>query len=205
MIKKYQCKAITFFDNDFLADRESAAKILETLIAGKLNREMKFCIQSRVTHMDHETARLLRKAGCVKVEFGLETGDAELLDRMNKNTTIDKAEQAVQICREYGISVQANLLMGFEGEKLETLERTLNWVKKLKVDNFNLSMVQLYPGSKLYQEHGQCFIEDSEWSRHNLDLFFKTDHLSSIALQIEKPGSKKEYGHINGFYTTKVS
>lgn len=181
MVRKYHCNGVTFLDNDFLAERDQAVAILEELIFKKLNGQIRFCIQSRVTNIDKEIARLLKEAGCIKVELGLETNNEELLGKINKNAKVFEAESAVKICRDYGISVQANLMMGFEGETIEMLDHTLNWVTKLRVDNIKWGMLKIFPGSRLYSDQENRFFEDNEWTRENINSFYDTDQLSKIS------------------------
>lgn len=181
LAKKHRCNGIAFLDNDFLADRNWAEGILKKMIARKLRRVMRFGIQSRVTNIDREIARLLREAGCCKVEFGLETGDAATLIRINKNATTAAAEKTIGILHDNRISVQANLMMGFEGETVEMLDRTLKWVKSLRIDNFKWGMLRIYPGSRLYVDKGHGFVEENEWTRENINGFFAADHLSNIS------------------------
>ena len=191
LVRDYKCNGITFLDNDFLADRGKAEDVLRKLIARKLNRDMKFCIQARVTGIDRDIALLLKKAGCCKVEFGLESADEMVLAKMKKNATVNEAEKAVEICNKNGIGVQANLIMGFEGETIECMDRTFGWIKGLAIDNFKFSMLSLYPGSNLYADKGDSFFENNQWTEENIGRFFNTDRLSAINPEERKEWLKK--------------
>jgi Fe-S oxidoreductase len=191
LVRKYKCNGITFLDNDFLADRNKAEEILRKLIERKLNKDMRFCIQARVTGIDRDIALLMKLAGCCKVEFGLESADERILAKIKKNATVNEAEKAIKICNKNGISVQANLIMGFEGETMECLDRTFDWIKGLNIDNFKIAMLSLYPGSKLYADKGESFFENNLWTEENIDLFFKTDRLSAINQEERKECIKK--------------
>lgn len=183
LVKGYKCDGITFLDNNFLADRQHAEEILNGIIQKGFNKNLISCVQVRADDIDADIAKLMRQAGCRKIELGLETGDQESLKRMKKNLSIETSEKAVRILRENGLSVQANLLMGTEGETLEALDATLAWVKRLKVDDFKWGPLLLHPGSVLYNQKGGEFIEKNEWTKENIDGFYKKDHLSDIEPQ----------------------
>lgn len=181
LVKKHKCDGITFLDNNFLADKRRAEDILDRLIAMRRNSDVIYCVQARADDIDADIMKRMREAGVRKVEIGLETFDQRALDRMNKNIRIECSQRAVRICREHGVSVQANLIMGTEGETLSSLNDTLDWLKKLKVDNVKWGMLQLYPGSALYTQKADGYIEKNEWSAKKIRCFYNKDHLSDIS------------------------
>ncbi|MFO7637294.1 MAG: radical SAM protein [Clostridia bacterium] len=176
----YGCNGITILDNDFLARKERAFGILVKIARMNHDRKVKFCIQANASCIDRESAGLLREAGCVQVEMGIETDSREILERMGKRAVAGEAEKAVELCHKHGISVQANLIMGFEGETIDALEATLAYMKKLKVDIFKWGSLMILPGSRLYEEKGGRFFEEQDWTRENVEGFYRTDHLSGI-------------------------
>jgi len=176
----YKCDGITFLDSDFLVDRKRSEEIMLGIIARRWNRDMIFCAQVRADDIDDDIANLLKEAGFRKVEIGLETSSQASLDMLGKNLQAITSENAVRICRRHGISVQANLMYGLEGETIAALDATLDWIKKLKVQNVKWGKIQLFPGSQLYRQKGGDFFENNEWTRENVERFFRTDHLSGI-------------------------
>ena len=186
LIDKYNCDGITLYDNNFLADKSRAKSVLNAVIEEGLNKKVVYCIQARADDIDVEIAKLMKKAGFSKVEIGIESYNKEILKKVGKNISIETTEKALEICRRNGISVQANLIMGFEGETIEVLESTRQWIKKLSVDNFKWGKLQLYPGTLLYRQKASGVFEDKEWTKENVDRFFSEYNLSEIPQEQRK-------------------
>lgn len=181
LVHDYHCNGITFLDNNFLADRKSAEAIFNKIIEHRLNESVIFCVQVRADDIDAEIARMMRQAGCRKVEIGLETYDQPSLDRMHKNQQIETVAKAIGICKANDINVQANLIMGLIGETLPMLEATLEWVRQLQVDTVKWGLLQLYPGSELYEQEACSFFETNEWTRETIETFYRTSHVAGLS------------------------
>jgi len=77
---------------------------------------------------DPEVVALMREAGCVQVQIGIESGDQGQLDRMNKRTTVRDNGRALDTCRAVGLTTVISLVVGFPGETRETLQNTLQFL-----------------------------------------------------------------------------
>lgn len=204
LINEYGCKGIAIVDNNFLADRTHCTAILNRIIEKGLNSKAIFGIQARASDLDDELGKLLNQANFKKIEFGFESNNSQTLKSIEKNISLDIAQQAIKICKKHKISIQANLIMGFENETIETLESTLGWLKSIKVDNFRWNQLMLYPGSQLYREYGKSFYEDNEWTKENITHFHKIDHITNISHEDRERWLKKRlspftrYNHHKG-------
>jgi radical SAM superfamily enzyme YgiQ (UPF0313 family) len=125
-------------------------------------------------------AKLLKEAGCVKVEFGFETISPETLKGVGKNASMEDGERAARTCREHGLGFQANMMAGLEGDGLERVDATLAWLKDIGAENIKWGMLMLLPGTQLYGEKGGGFFEGNEWTEKNITGFYSTDHLSGL-------------------------
>ncbi|MCJ7806364.1 MAG: radical SAM protein, partial [Clostridia bacterium] len=179
---EYPIRGLYFLDNNFLVDRERAADICEKLIATGLHRKIKFAIQAGVSCIDPEIVKLLKKAGCILLEMGIETSSQAQLDSVHKGTTVDMNRQALEMCRRAGLAAHAYLMQGFKGETMSDLERHLNWLKKAG-NHFTVSMgmLQLYPGTQLYQKYGNSFFEENPWTEEAVTTYYQQDHLSAVS------------------------
>ena len=190
--EKYNCTGITFYDNNFLANKSYAKSVLNAVIDEGLNKKIVYCIQSRADDIDEEIALLMKKAGFTKVEIGVETYSQDALNEVGKNISVKTTEKAIEICRRNGISVQANLIMGFKDETISSLEATRLWVKRLNVDNFKWSPLKIYPGTLLYKQNTDGVLEECEWTKDNIDNFFQKDYLSNISDEARKTWEKNK-------------
>lgn len=179
--RKYGCDGITFFDNDFLAVREQGEATLRLLISKGLNKKVRLCVQSRVDRFDEDAAKLLKEAGCVKVEFGFETISPAALKDAGKNASIEAGEQAAALCHKYGLGFQANMIAGLAGDSPEMVDRTMEWLKGIGAENIKWGMLMMLPGTRLYNECGSNFFENNDWTEQNISGFYNADHFSGMA------------------------
>lgn len=184
ILARYKIDAIYFHDNDFLVDRERTALICESMITAGLHKKVKFAIQARVNNIDPQILQLLKKAGCILIEMGIEAASQDELDAVHKGTTGDMNLQALEMCRRAKIPVHAYMLQGFEGETVEDLEKRLAWIKNAGSSfTVSLSMLELYPGTSLYRKKGGSFFETKPWTAEEIKKYYQTDHLSAVPAQ----------------------
>ncbi len=172
MIKDYSPEGIYFCDNNFLINRGRTVEICERLIKEGLNKQVQWSAQVRADNIDEEILSLLKRAGCVKVEVGVESSLQAQLDAVDKKTTVQANERAVRLCRKHGVKIHAYMITGFEGEKVADLEENLRWLKRVKPDTFSWSNLSIHPGTVLYEKKGNCFFENNEWNRENITDYY---------------------------------
>lgn len=180
VVKQYGVEGVYFHDNDFLADRERAIRICEGIMTDGLHRTVKWAVQARSDRLDREIVGLLKRAGCVLIETGIEAASQKELNVIRKMNTVSVNERAIEICRDLGMAVHAYMLTGFEGETLADLQNRLDWIKKLRPTSFTWAPIQIYPASALYRGKQMNFFETSDWTAENVITYFRQDHLSPI-------------------------
>jgi len=190
----YPIEALYFLDNDFLVDRERALIISEKLIQSGLNQKIKFAIQTRVNRIDPEILAILKRAGCTLLELGIEAFSQDHLDFVHKGTSVDLNVKALEMCRKAGIPAHAYMIMGFKGETMADLEQRLHWLKKASNHfTISLSMLSMYPGTRLYQKNGNSFFESNPWTEEEISNYFLKDHFSTISAADRARWLKNEY------------
>lgn len=110
--------------------------------------------------LDDEVAGLLVKAGCVSVFVGMEAGDPNMLENMNKRSTLEDNLRAMDILQKHRLGVIVGVVVGTPGESEESMLRTLGFLKKIaeydNFDRFEWGTVVPFPGSKantMLREH----------------------------------------------------
>jgi radical SAM superfamily enzyme YgiQ (UPF0313 family) len=100
--------------------------------------------------------------------FGVESGCQRIRDALKKKVTTDQCENAIRWAKEVGIFVTVSVILGYPGETRETLQETLDFVRKVEPDDVYLNHATPYPGTELrtlVQSNGWKMIED--WSMYN--------------------------------------
>jgi len=129
--KKYGVTALNVYDDDFLTNQKHAAAFCEEL----LRRDCRFTwwCGARPTRLDPEVLKLMKRAGCVSVSFGLENGTNEVLKTIRKNFTTEQVYEAIEIVGKIGFEkVNIFLILGLPGETTDTIDRTVKFVRSLQ-------------------------------------------------------------------------
>lgn len=161
--KKYGVKRFAFSDDMFTANKKTVLELCDEII--KRGLKIVFEIVTRTDCLDMNILKALKTAGCYKICFGIETGSPELLKRMKKPIDIKVSERAIEMTKSVGIKTQALLIVGSLGETKDTINQTIDFLKRVKPDEIGLANgLRVLPGTELY-EHAKSrgFIDDSFW------------------------------------------
>ena len=94
----------------------------------------------------------MKRAGCIHLYFGVESGSPRILRMIGRHTTPDRIINAIKITNDAGISCTAVFVSGFPGESIDDLKLSVKLAKKLDATKFRLRKYIPYPGSDLYSE-----------------------------------------------------
>ena len=146
-------RAILFRDQVFTMDREKTLRLCDEIV----NRGLRIAwvVETRLDKIDEELVHRMKEAGCVRMHFGIESGDPELFDRMGKDGAKGKLEEFFQnfeMVERVGIAAHMFLLVGLLGETWETVKRAIETVRRLKPLTLQVAVVTPYPGTGLFDQ-----------------------------------------------------
>ena len=118
----------------------------------KLDLGIKWGCSARVDIADPDLFDLMYGAGCRWVGFGVESGNQQILDNMNKKITPEMASKAIAMARQSGLWANATFIIGYTGENEETFLDTAKFMKGNDVQN-DIFFAQAYPGTELFRDH----------------------------------------------------
>ena len=138
-----------FFISDdlFTLKRERVLDICNLILEKRL--PITWTCLSRVNTVDPEMLALMKQAGCYLISYGLESRSQEVLDKLDKGTTVEQGIAAVEMTKAAGIKVFGSFMIGSPGETIETVEATIKLIRKLKLDEVGLGVTTAYPGTDL--------------------------------------------------------
>jgi len=114
----------------------------------------------------------MKRAGCKRIFFGIESGDEGVLKQMQKGITPDQSRTAVEACVKAGIKAAGFFMVGYLGETQESLAKTIRFSSHLPLDYVSYTIAYPLPGTKF---HGRVKErrQEGEWHyiRHNRLLF----------------------------------
>jgi len=148
--KDYHISYIEFTDDLFMSSTKRTSELCEAFIKAKLN--IKWYCEGRLNYAKPDVLKLMKEAGCVFINYGIESLDEKILKVMNKGLTIKLITQGVENTLAAGISPGLNIIFGNIDESPEALKRGVEFL--LKYDDHaqfrTIRPVTPYPGSPLY-------------------------------------------------------
>tara|TARA_Y100001960_G_C14742303_1_gene863662 strand:- start:709 stop:2217 length:1509 start_codon:yes stop_codon:yes gene_type:complete len=143
-------KEIFFRDETFTAFKSRNMEICQTIIDEKI--DLTWIANGRVDMIDLESARIMKKAGCHMLKFGVETGDEQILLNLKKGATVDQAKEAFRICHEVGLETHAHMVFGGPGESNKTVNNTLEFIKTIEPTTATFGILTPYPGTEYFKQ-----------------------------------------------------
>jgi len=122
----YGVNRISFCDDNLVVDKKWLAKLCDQLYAVGT----KWHCLGRADQVKEETCQVMADAGCMGIDFGIETGAQRMLDIINKNTTVEKQERGIRAAYNAGLKVRAQLMVGLPGETEEDIQETLQFINR---------------------------------------------------------------------------
>ena len=142
-------REIAFYDDVFTLNKKRARAIAEGILSRNL--KIHWTCETRVNLVDKELLKLLRRAGCYAIAYGIESASPEILASISKDITLEQIEEAVTITREAGLQTIGYFMIGSPGETPETITATINFARRLKLDFAQFSITTPFPGTELYR------------------------------------------------------
>jgi len=143
--------SVVFADDNFLAQKKKVGKVMDFVIKKKLGLKF-WIINSRVDSADMELYEKLRDAGVEAINYGIESGNQDVLNYYNKTITTDQARYAVNLSCKMGFFVSANFIIGAAIETREHIENTIRFARSLPLDNAFFYTLGYLHGSSLWKE-----------------------------------------------------
>lgn len=154
---------VVFSDDCFPANKKQASALFEAII--NENLELKFSVTAtRVDLADKELYKKMRQAGVTHIQFGLESGNQDVLDFYHKNTTVETIRKAVQLSNDTGFFTIGSFIFGAPFETTEHFDRTLLFAKSLPLDSVSFLPLRYMVGSELWnQANSEGKINENEY------------------------------------------
>lgn len=150
--KDYNINSISFRDELLMVSEKRTVEFAERILSENLNIKFDIDGRLRVAKQAPHVLTLLAKAGCVYINYGVESLDQTVLDNMNKFQTIDEIIEGVKATREAGIHSGLNVIFGNVGDNRETAMKTVAFLREYDTygEMRTLKPVSPYPGAPLY-------------------------------------------------------
>jgi len=150
-IQQQGYRHVVFSDDCFPANTKQANALFDAIINAKL--DLRFSITAtRVDLADKELYKKMRQAGVTHIQFGLESGNQDVLDFYHKQTTVYTIKKAVHLSHETGFFTIGSFIFGAPFETTEHFNRTLLFAKSLPLDSVSFLPLRYMIGSELWNQ-----------------------------------------------------
>ena len=185
LYNKYNIRHIYFQDDEFTVNKNRVKEICNLIL--KSDMDIIWECLTRVDSVDDELIKLMAKAGCRSIIYGVETGYEEGLKKINKKITLDQTKNAIRWTKKHGIIARVTFIIGFPWESEVEIKKTVNFAKKLDADITYFNMLTPYPGTELYEiiKRDNLIVGKQDWKNyasHGREPVIRTRYLSNEEL-----------------------
>ncbi len=153
LYNKYGIKYFRVDDELFINDMEWFDAFYKKFVDSKL--DILFRVTGlRVDLISDELLKKLKEIGCIAINYGIESGSQEILDKMNKRTTVSQNLDAIKKTLNHRMQAMAYTMIGYEGENKKTLNETMTILIEsgLSPQYIDIFYAVALPGTKLYRD-----------------------------------------------------
>lgn len=186
MVREHHFNHVVIADDTFTLLPERAAAISEILGRSGINS---WNCDTRVNSVSLELLKTMKRCGCEKVAFGVESGSQRMLDLIGKKITVDQVRNAVHWAKQAGIKhIEGNFIIGCDpSETAEDLEETRKLITSLPWTFVSVAVIVPYPGTPVREQMLASGLIDAEAGWEDYVIFgkrpgWRTEHFSADEL-----------------------
>ena len=167
-VESFGVRDFLFWSDTFTLDRQYVKDLCRAILDSKL--KVSWACNSRIDTADLETFRIMKKAGCWMVSYGIESSSQDVLNRSKKGAEVQDADQAVRWTQEAGMMATGHFVLGLPGDTVSSIQETIAFSMTLGLDFAQYYCAVPFPGSSLYQEAKENgWLPDTPWEDFRQD------------------------------------
>ncbi len=183
-------KGVTFFyfsDDTFTLQKDRVTDICKKILERNLG--IRWTAISRVDCVSEDILYWMRRAGCIQISYGVESGSEKMRKLLNKNIKAEQIINAFSLTTKYGILARAYFIYGCPGENKDTIRETMELIHKIRPMTNVFYILDIFPGTKLYEDFKERTSENQPLSGKDFNdiwlkriediMYFETDPLMS--------------------------
>jgi radical SAM superfamily enzyme YgiQ (UPF0313 family) len=137
------------YDDTLTVNRQRVLDICDEILRRRL--DVRWDIRATIDTVDGEMLKRLRKAGCDRIHFGVESASPEILKILRKRINPDQVREVFKKTKEAGISILAYFIIGSPTETREQILETIRFARELDPDFVHISVMTPFPGTDMYR------------------------------------------------------
>jgi len=174
VVDAFKPERISFGDELFSVDIPRTHELLQAMAAERIGDKVRWDVQTHVHFVNKALFDDFKKAKVERVELGIETGDADILRKMGKGTTLTVIEEACDAAKAAGVKIGSFFLFGQPNETLQSINRTIDLAVKINPDLPMFGLMTPYPGTEVAKMaakgQGGYKIISTDWDEYNKQI-----------------------------------
>ena len=194
-LEKHHIRNFTMWSDTFNQSKKFVLDVCAEINRRGMDKKIRWMANSRVDHVDAEVLGEMKSSGCIGVSYGVESGVDEILEKMKKGANAQQAKDAVRLTKMAGIEVLTHIIFGLPGETIETINKTIEYVKEMDPDYAQFYCAIPFPKTEL-EDMGKKngWISTEDYSKYELNQpVLNLPTLSSEQLQKARIRAYREF------------
>jgi anaerobic magnesium-protoporphyrin IX monomethyl ester cyclase len=164
MKKEFGTTEFHLWDDSFSINKDYMRQFCETMIRRKIS--VLWSCSTRIDLLDQPLIQLMKKAGCMTMFVGIESGSERILKYIKKDISLGQVRQTAQLLKKAGMPWKAYFIIGFPEETEEDIRETFTFMQSIRPNRLYLTVFTPYPGTELFNEVKALGMlkEDIDWS-----------------------------------------
>ncbi|MGC8492312.1 MAG: cobalamin-dependent protein [Syntrophobacteraceae bacterium] len=179
-------KGISFFyisDDIFTMKKDVAIAVCKEILNRGLS--ISWYAISHVGNVDAEILYWMRKAGCIQISYGVESGSENIRNRLNKRIRNEQIQRAFRLTTRYGILARAYIIYACPEECTDTIRQTEELIREIKPHSVVFYVLRIFPGTALYDEAKEKMrFTDDVWLNPIEDILYLETDPSLVANEV---------------------
>lgn len=143
----YGVTGMMFYDDELNVNR-GLVSLMKDIAATGIDWRLRGFVKAEL--FTEEQAQAMYAAGFRWLLCGFESAHPRILRNINKKATLEDNTAMLQRARKHGLKVKALMSIGHPGESRETVEATKQWLLQEKPDDFDCTIITVYPGTPYF-------------------------------------------------------
>jgi anaerobic magnesium-protoporphyrin IX monomethyl ester cyclase len=148
--EKFGIQSLRFIDDTFTVHTKRVVEICQKMIENKINIDWT-CL-SRVDTLKQEMIPWLKKAGCKRVYFGIESGSSSVLEYLDKDVDLSEHLQVFKACSKHRIETIGFFVVGSPNETRKDFLDSIQFAINADLDYITVNKLIPYPGTPLFDK-----------------------------------------------------
>jgi radical SAM superfamily enzyme YgiQ (UPF0313 family) len=152
------------YDDTFTVRKDRVYELCDRILSRGL--KFRWNVRAHVNTVTAEMLRLMRRAGCSRIHYGVEAGNDRMLRVIRKNTSVARVKEAVRWAQDAGLEVLTYFIIGQQTETRSDIADTIALAKALRPSYAHFTIFCPYPATQIYRQGlADGIIKEDVWRR----------------------------------------